>query len=236
MGHIQDRWYRPAKDPETGRILVNGRGKPVMEKAELFGVGKRYKVRYLDPDNEERSRSFPDGQKRRAEDFLIEMESDKREGKYVDPQAGKKRFRTVAENWIKGQSPDAATRGVLRSRLESRIYPHFGDMAIGSVKPSTVRDWQGKLDELKFSENYKLVLFTVLSGVLDSAVEDKLIRENPCKAKTVRRPVGGSPKVMVWPEQRVRDVRKGLAERFEVVVPLGAGLGMRQGEILGVSI
>ena len=160
----------------------------------------RYKVRYLDPDGEERSKSFPDKQKKRAEDFLIEMESDKREGKYVDPQAGRKRFRTVAENWIKGQSSDAATRAVLRSRLESQIYPHFGDLPIGSVKPSTVRDWQGYLDEQKFSENYKLVLFTVLSGVLDSAVEDKLIRDNPCKAKTVRRPVGGSPKVVVWPE------------------------------------
>ena len=125
---------------------------------------------------------------------------------------------------------------MLRSRLESQIYPHFGDMAVGSIKPSTVRDWLGYLDEKKFSENYKLVLFTVLSGVLESAVEDKLIRENPCKAKTVRRPVGGSPKVVVWPEERVRAVRSGLDERFSVVVPLGAGLGMRQGEILGVSI
>jgi integrase len=236
MGHIQDRWYRPKKDPESGKILLNQRGKPVMEKTELYGIGQRYRVRYFDPDGEERSKSFPDKQKKRAEDFLIEVESDKREGKYVDPQAGRKKFRTVAENWIKGQSPDAATRAVLRSRLESQIYPHFAELPIGSVKPSTVRDWQGYLDEKKFSENYKLVLFTVLSGVLDSAVEDKLIRDNPCKAKTVRRPVGGSPKVVVWPEQRVRDVRAGLDERFSVIVPLGAGLGMRQGEILGVSI
>lgn len=235
MAHIQDRWYRPKKDPETGKILLNPRGKPVMEKTDLYGTGDRYKVRYIDPDGRERARSFPDRQKKQADDFLISVENDKREGKYVDPQAGRKKFRTVAENWFKGQSSDAATREVLRSRLESQIYPHFGELPIGSVKPSTVRDWQGYLDEKKFSENYKLVLFTVLSGVLDSAVEDKLIRENPCKAKTVRRPVGRSPKVVVWPEKRIRDVRAGLAERFSVIVPLGAGLGMRQGEILGVS-
>ena len=236
MGHIQDRWYRPKKDPETGKILLNTRGKPVMEKTELYGTGLRYKVRYLDPDNEERSKSFPDKQKKRAEDFLIEMESDKREGKYVDPQAGRKKFRAIAENWLKGQSPDAATRGALRSRLESQIYPRFGDLTIGSIKPSTVRDWQGHLDEQKLSENYKLVLFTALSGVLDSAVDDKLIRENPCKAKTIRRPSGGSPKVVVWPEERLTAVRDGLPDRFSIIAPLGAGLGMRQGEILGVSI
>ncbi|PXY33861.1 tyrosine-type recombinase/integrase [Prauserella flavalba] len=235
MGHIQDRWFRPARDPETGKILLDGRNRPVMERTELYGKGKRYKVRYLDPDGEERSKSFPDKQKKRAEDFLIEMESDKREGKYVDPQAARKKFRQVAENWLMGQSPDAATRAVLRSRLESQIYPRFGDLRIGSIKPSTVREWLGYLDSRKFSENYKLVLFTVLSGVLDSAVEDKLIRENPCRAKTVRRPVGRSPKVVVWPEERVSTVRGGLEERYSVIVPLGAGLGLRQGEILGFS-
>jgi integrase len=236
MGHIQDRWYRPKKDPATGQILINGRGKPVMERTELFGVGNRYKVRYLDPDGEEKSRSFPDKQKKRAEDFLIGVESDKREGKYVNPQAGKKTFKPIAENWLKGQSPDAATRCVLRSRLDSQIYPHFENKPIGSIKPSSVRDWLGNLDDKGFSENYKLVLFTALSGVLDSAVEDKLIRENPCKAKTIRRPVGGSPQVVVWPEKRMRDMREGLDARFSITVPLGGGLGMRQGEILGVSI
>lgn len=236
MGHIQDRWYRPKKDPESSKILLNARGKPVTEKTELYGTGLRYKVRYLDPDGEERSKSFPDKQKKRAEDFLIEVESDKREGKYVDPQAGRKKFRTIAENWLKGQSSDAATRTVLRSRLDSQIYPHFGELPVGKIKPSTVRDWQGYLDDKKFSENYKLVLFTALSGVLDSAVEDKLIRDNPCKAKTIRRPTGGSPKVVVWQEKRLTAIRDGLPDRFSVIAPLGAGLGMRQGEILGVSI
>ncbi|MQA17349.1 MAG: site-specific integrase, partial [Pseudonocardiaceae bacterium] len=92
MGHIQDRWYRPKKDPETGEIALNARGKPVLEKTQLYGVGMRYRVRYLDPDGREKARSFPDKQKKRAEDFLIEVESDKREGKYVDPRAGQVTF------------------------------------------------------------------------------------------------------------------------------------------------
>lgn len=236
MAHIQDKWYRPKKDPETGKILLNPRGKPIMEKTELYGTGLRYKVRYLDPDGEERSKSFPDKQKKRADDFLIEVESDKREGKYIDPRAGRRKFRPVAENWLRGQSADLATRNTLRSRLESQIYPHFETKAVGAIKPSTVRDWLGYLDDEGFSENYKVVLFAVLSGVLESAVEDKIIRENPCRAKTVRRPVGGSPKVLPWSGERVQAVRDGLIERFSVVIPLGGGLGMRQGEILGVSI
>ncbi|MGW4524184.1 tyrosine-type recombinase/integrase [Amycolatopsis sp. NPDC004378] len=235
MGHIQDRWYRPARDKETGKVLLNARGKPVLEKTELYGTGLRYKVRYLDPDGEERSKSFPDKQKKRAEDFLIGVESDKREDKYIDPRSSSKTFRQQAENWLKAQSPDPATREILRSRLESQIYPVFGHLKFGQIKPSTIRDWLGVMEEKRLAANYQVVLFTIVTGVLDSAIDDKLIRENPCQAKTVRRPVGSSPQVVVWPEEQVHKVRAGLAERFRVVVPLGSGLGLRQGEILGFS-
>jgi integrase len=74
-----------------------------------------------------------------------------------------------------------------------------------------------------------------LRAALDSAIDDRLIRDNPCRAKTVRRPVGGSPEVVVWPEERVHAVRAGLPERFAITIPLGSGLGLRQGEILGLS-
>ena len=79
----------------------------------------RYRVRYINPDGDERSKSFPDRQKGRADDFLIEVESDKREGKYIDPK-GVQDLRQQAENWYKAQSPDPATREVLRSRLKRR--------------------------------------------------------------------------------------------------------------------
>ncbi len=197
MGHIQDRWYRPARDKETGKVLLNGRGKPVLEKTELYGIGLRYKVRYLDPDGEERSKSFPDKQKKRADDFLIGVESDKREDKYIDPRSSSKTFRQQAENWLKAQSPDPATREILRSRLESQIYPVFGHLKFGQIKPSTIRDWLGVMEEKRLAANYQVVLFTIVTGVLDSAIDDKLIRENPCQAKTVRRPVGSSPQVVV---------------------------------------
>ncbi|WP_280268277.1 tyrosine-type recombinase/integrase [Nocardia wallacei] len=234
MGHVEDRWYRPKRD-NAGDIVLTGRGKPVLEPTELHGKGLRYRVRYIDPDGAERSKSFPDRQKKRADDFLIAVESDKREGKYIDPGGSRKTFRQQAENWFKAQSPDPATREVLRSRLERQIYPTFGKLAVGRITPATIRDWLGELEERKLSENYKVALFTIVSAVLDSAVDDKLRRDNPCHAKTVRRPQAVSPKVVVWHENRLRAVRDGLEERFSVIVPLGSGLGLRQGEILAVS-
>ncbi len=37
---------------------------------------------------------------------------------------------------------------------------------------ATVRDWLGMLEEKKLSQNYKTVLFTTLSSIMDSAVEE----------------------------------------------------------------
>lgn len=237
MGHVDDRWMKPKRD-DGGKVVLNGRGKPVMERTELYGRGLRYRVRYIDPTGVERSKSFPDRQRKRADDFLIEVESDKREGKYVDPRASKKTFRQQAESWVRAQSADPATREALRSRLESRIYPVFGNLPVGRIVPSTIRDWVSALDERKYADNYKAVLFDIVAGVLDTAVDDRLIRDNPCHAKTVRRPIRRSPRVEVWPDDRVALVRGGLKRidaRYSVVAPLGVGLGLRQGEVLGFS-
>jgi integrase len=228
MGHVQDRWYKTVKDSDTG--------KPVRIKTDLYGTGMRYKVRYLDPDGNEKSRMYPDKRKRQADDFLLEVESSKREGKYVDPRAGRIKFRQQAENWIKGQSADAATREALTSRLKSQIYPYFGELPINAIKPATVRDWLGTLDEKKLSQNYKTVLFTALSSIMDSAVEDKLITVNPCKGNSIKRPTSSSPDIVVWSEDRLRAIQSGLADRFRIVCAAGAGCGLRQGEILGLSL
>lgn len=228
MGHIQDRWYKTVRDPVTG--------KPGRVKTDLHSKGLRYKVRYLDPEGNEKSRMFPDKCKKQADDFLLEVESSKREGKYVDPRAGRIKFRQQAENWIKGQSPDLATREILRSRLKSQIYPHFGELPINAVKASTVRDWLGVLDDKKYSQNYRTVLFTALSSIMDSAVEDKLITSNPCKGKSIKRPTSSSPDIVVWPHDRLLAVQAGLVERFQIICTVGAGCGLRQGEILGLSL
>ncbi|MFF0493433.1 tyrosine-type recombinase/integrase [Nocardia sp. NPDC004068] len=235
MAHVEDRWYRAKRDEATGEVVLNGRGKPVMEPTELCGKGLRYRVRYIAPNGRERSKSFPDRQKKRADDFLIEVESDKREGKYIDPKGARKKFRDQAESWVKAQSPDPATRLALRSRLDSQVYPEFGEMWLGGIGPEQVRDWVEKLDVRKYSDNYKAVLFALVSGVLQSAVDDKLIRENPCASKSVRRPLRRSPKVVIWKQDRLPAVRGGMQPRHEIAAAVGAGVGMRQGEILGFS-
>ncbi|GAB3909115.1 hypothetical protein GCM10029964_110150 [Kibdelosporangium lantanae] len=228
MGHIQDRWYRQVPDPDHP-------GKKKREKTSLYGTGNRYKVRYIDPDGEEKSRTFPDKCKSQAEAFLVSVESDKLEGRYVNPNAGKITFKDHAESWLKGQSSDAATRQTLTSRLRSQLYPFFGKKPISSITPAVVRDWLGHMQEKNLEKRYQALLFDSLSSIMNAAVEDKRIRSNPCKARSVKKPRPENRKVIPWPESRLRALQLALTPENKLIAPLGAGLGLRQGEILAFS-
>ena len=100
-GHVQDRWYKV----ETGTD-----GKTVKVKTDRFGIGQRYRARYVGPDGSEKSKSFPDKQKRKAEQWLANIEADMSRGDYVDPVAGKVTFEQYATEWMASQITDPLTR------------------------------------------------------------------------------------------------------------------------------
>lgn len=228
MGHVQDRWWRTERDPETGE--------PQRVKTDLHGTGLRYKVRYLDPDGREKSRSFPDRQKKVAEDFLLEVEGHKRQGSYVDPNAGKITFGAYARSWLDSQTFDAATWNSVTWRLNAQILPLFERRQVGGIRSTDIRAWVRNMQDRQVAASYQAVCFAHLSAILAAAVDDKVIRENPCRARTVTRPRPSAQKVVPWSRARVRAMQLALPERYKIVMPLGAGCGLRQGEFFGLGV
>ncbi|WP_410640917.1 tyrosine-type recombinase/integrase [Amycolatopsis sp. lyj-346] len=240
-GHVQDRWWRQKKD-ETGKPVFNAKGHPVREKTELFGKGDRYKVRYYDPEGNERSKSFPDKQLTKAKTFLTKMQHDVLAGEYISAESGEEKFRDYTAQWCKGQSADAGTRQTVSNHLKTGIFPFLGDKPLKvAAKTDTIRDWLDWLERPKneggrgLMASTRAVLFDTVSAILQAAYDDKKIRANPCRAKSVKRPKPVQRKVIPWPDSRVRAVRLALPAEYTVTVPLGAGLGLRQMEIFGFS-
>jgi hypothetical protein len=139
MGHVQDRWYRKVVDPASKKV---GR-----EKTSVHGKGDRYKVRYTDHSGRERSKTFPDRQKKQADDFLNEVENELRRGTYIDPAAGKVTFEEYATRWLRSQAFDESTREATGLRLRLHVFPHLGGRNLDAIRPTDVRELLRALHE-----------------------------------------------------------------------------------------
>lgn len=228
MAHIQDRWYMQVPDPDdpekTKRVPTSRHGKSL-----------RYKVRWLTPDGEERSKSFPDGQLKAAREWKAKQEVDLARGSYVDPKAGKITVATFAKSWLADLDIDELSRQNMEMRFRKRIIPYLGQAQLGALKPSAVRNWDRILREEGLSDRYRHTLFGNLSAMFTAAIDDDLISKHPFQGKSVKQPKAAQKKIVPWKESKVWEMQQALPGRFQVAVDLGAGLGLRQGECFGLA-
>ncbi|MGY4917599.1 tyrosine-type recombinase/integrase [Streptomyces sp. 900116325] len=226
-GHIQDRWYKT----ETGID-----GKVTRVKSDRHGTGGRYRARYVSPSGTEKSRSFPDKQKRVAEAWLTQIAADVSRGQYVDPLAGKVTFKAYATEWLASQTTDVSTIDAIDQRFRLHIFPHIGSRSMSTFLPAHIRAWGRVLQDAGLAPSYQRVIFANVSAVFGAAVDDGVIPRNPCRANSVRPPRADARKLKPWPQERVFAVREALPAPYRKVVDIGAGCGLRQGEILGLAV
>ncbi|MFI9309054.1 tyrosine-type recombinase/integrase [Streptomyces triculaminicus] len=226
-GHVQDRWFKTEPGPD---------GKPVKVKTDRFGVGMRYRARYVGPDGAEKSRSFPDRQKRKADAWLANIEADMSQGRYIDPSAGAVTFAHYVKKWMEALTVDPVTRESVEVRLRVHAIPYLGERPMAAFRPSHLRLWMRQLEATGRAASYRRSIFANVSAVFTAAVEDRIIAENPCRARSVRAPRLDPRKVKPWTAARVMAVHEALPERYQEMVALGAGCGLRQGEIFGVAV
>jgi integrase len=80
------------------------------------------------------------------------------------------------------------------------------------------------------------VVLTNLSSILTAAVEDGLIPTNPCASSAVKAPTAERRKVIPWSVAQMEAIARAHPDRYRAVPVVGAGLGLRQGEIFGLRV
>lgn len=220
---VDDLWFLTKKGPDGERL-----------KSKRHGRGKRWRVRYVDDTGKPKQQLF--GKKVDADNYDVNVRSDVARGQYVDPRAGKLTLKAYGTSWLDAQTFDPSTREAVEIRLRNHVYPLLGghELRALSQRPSLVQAWvrglQGQL-----AANYVRTVFANLSAVFTAAADDGLIVRNPCRAASVKPPAADQRKIRPWPADRVAVVRAGLPARYAATVDCGAGIGMRQGEVLGLS-
>ncbi|MDX3799702.1 tyrosine-type recombinase/integrase [Streptomyces sp. AK04-3B] len=226
-GHIQDRWYKTETDTA---------GRTARVKSDRHGTGLRYRARYVGPDGTEKSKSFPDGQKRTAEKWLSQIEADMTRGRYVDPRAAKTTFQQFTEKWLKTLAVDPNTLESMNSQLRRHAFPYIGSRPLGSFQPGHIREWVAQLEANGVPGSYGGAIYASVRAALSAAVDDGYLSRNPCSARSVRPPTLDPKRVVPWTHERLFAVQEALPERYRAMVDLGSGCGLRQGEIFGVAV
>ncbi|MCE0488122.1 tyrosine-type recombinase/integrase [Ornithinimicrobium sediminis] len=199
----------------------------------MASIAKRpsgiWRARYRDSAGREHSRHF--ARKTDAQRWLDETTASIVTGAYVAPGAGRVTFREYSEEWRKVQVHRPGTATVVEGVLTRHVYPVIGDRPLESIRPSDV---QAMVKGMTLAPSTVRVAMRYVSGIFKAAVLDRRIPVSPCQG--VRLPKGEARRIEVVSTESVVAMVAAVPEAMRAMLILGAGTGMRQGEIFGLTV
>ncbi|MEV6179764.1 tyrosine-type recombinase/integrase [Streptomyces sp. NPDC052015] len=190
----------------------------------------RWQVRYRDPETGQlrpAEKTYPT--KSDALVALAQIEADITRGQWSDPDAGAVNFADYATAWLRDRKLADRTRERSESVMRLHILPTFGAGTIADVSTARVRGWRGKLLAAKVGEPTVVKAYQLLRALMNTAVDDELIRRNPCRIKGADR--YDVPERPVLTVAEVFAVADSIAPRYRLLVLLAAFTTLRFGEL-----
>ena len=190
----------------------------------------RYQVRYTGPDGVMRPADDTFETKAQAEEWLTLTEAEILEDDWIDPDAGEIPISDYAATWIE-ERPGLRPKTVInyRSLLRCHITPHLTTVTVGELTLARVRRWRKKLLDSGTGPAATAKAYRFLRAVMNTAVDDGLIKRNPCRVKGA-----GSEDSLERPVLSVAQVY-ALADagglRYRALILLAAFSSLRWGEL-----
>ncbi len=199
----------------------------------------QWRARYRDVSGRQHARHFTrkvDGQR-----WLNEVTTAVVTGQYVDPKAGRVSFGDYAEHWRMTQVHRPSTSLHVETMLRRHAYPTFGERSLSSILPSEVQAWVKRLGVDDASAKRKALapatvgtLHSIVSSIFKTALRDRRIIANPCEGTKL--PRVERAEVVPPTTAQVEAIRQSTPEELRALVTFTAGTGMRQGEVLGLTV
>jgi integrase len=190
----------------------------------------RWQVRYHGPDGLRRTAPHTFDRKQDATAWLTQLEAQMLRGDWIDPNAGRVSLRDYALAWLR-ERPGLSdrTREGYDDLLRLHILPSLGGLPINAVRESTVRRWRSELLDSGVGGPTVAKAYRVLRAVMYTAVDDELIRRNPCRIKGAGDDTAPERPILSIPE--VYAVADAIGPRYRALVLLGTFASMRLGEL-----
>lgn len=191
-----------------------------------------YEAAYHDRAGKRHRRNF--NLKKDAQRWLDEQNAGLVTGQWADPKAGRETVRAYGERWLKRQVLAESTAATYGTVLTNHIFPTLGGIRMDAVNradvQSLVKEWLGAAAPSTVQARY-----LILAILLRAAVKDRVIPVSPCVDIKLPK-VEAKAALVPIDTETVLALRDALPERYQLFVTLGAGTGMRRGEILGLTL
>lgn len=110
--------------------------------------------------------------------------------------------------------------------------PTFGSWPIRDLREAHIRRWRKDLLDAEVSNVTLAKAYRLLKAILNTAVDDGLIRRNPCRIKGAGQEP--SPERPVLNLGQVFALAEKIDERYQALVLLASLTGLRWGELAGL--
>jgi integrase len=198
----------------------------------------RYQARYPGPDGVDRPAGQTFATKRAAEVWLTLKESEIKRGDWLDPSAGAVLFAKYAAEWMGQSQLSPKTAQLYELLLRLHLVPAFGELNIADIRQEDVRAWRAKqlrigpLQDRRFGPVTVAKAYRLLRAVLNTAVRDRRIRENPCQIKGADKESSPERPVLSVPE--VYRLAAAIEPRYRALILLATFGNLRWGELAGL--
>jgi len=192
----------------------------------------RWRARWREyPNGPQKVRSFE--RKGDAQRFLDGVKGDLLRGEYIDPANARMLFKDYAEEWRRAQVHRASTAEQCEIYLRKHCYPVLGHRPIGQIRRSEVQGWVKGMSA-NLSPGSVEVAYRWAATVFRSAVADRLIAASPCIRIALPKKERGE--IVPLEVDHVLAMAETILPRYRATVLVAAGAGLRQGEVLGLSV
>lgn len=193
----------------------------------------RWQARYPGPDGIDRPAPYTFERKRDAQVWLTNKEAEILRDDWIDPDAAKVGFKDYAEAWVR-ERPNLRPKTVelYDYLLRLHLLSTFGGGSVADVREAHVRRWRRERLDSGVSAVTVAKSYRLLKSIMSTAVDDRLIRRNPCRIKGAGQE--SSPERPVLSVEQVYAVADAVPPRYRGLVLLATFGSLRWGEAIAL--
>lgn len=156
----------------------------------------------------------------------------------IDPQV-RRNSKTIEQwmtYWMESEllgSVKESSYQTYKNQLNKHILPHLGKFELAALTPGAVHAFLQELLDSGLSESMTRSIYRLLSAGMRAALDEGILRKNPCKKIRVQRGERSEQRVLSHDEQKKAEL--ALMESGNLPALLSMYTGLRLGEICGLK-